>query len=277
MSFFRYPGGKTKLSLKIIDKINAQINNNENIIEYREPFFGGGSIGLEFLKKSPEHIKTIWINDYDVGISSLWSSIINHPAKLINEIMKFEPTVEDFYKFKYELENLEQLDNIVDIGFKKLAIHQISYSGLGVKSGGPLGGKLQKSEYKVNCRWSPKYICKKIVAVSELFNKFDIKADKCTSYDFINALEDDSNLSIIYLDPPYYDKGNELYQFSFNEHDHIRLCEGLKKTKHSWVLSYDDCKEIRELYQWATIEEISANYTIKGSRTKTELLIYPKG
>ena len=44
---------------------------------------------------------------------------------------------------------------IVDIGFKKLAIHQISYSGLGTMSGGPLGGAGQKSQYKIDCRWSP--------------------------------------------------------------------------------------------------------------------------
>jgi len=46
----------------------------------------------------------------------------------------------------------------LDVGFKKLAIHQISYSGLGTKSGGPLGGKSQESIYKIDCRWSPKHI-----------------------------------------------------------------------------------------------------------------------
>ena len=55
---FRYPGGKSKLSAPIIAELNALYKPG---MEYREPFFGGGSIGLKFL----EHNKPnkIWIND----------------------------------------------------------------------------------------------------------------------------------------------------------------------------------------------------------------------
>ena len=41
---------------------------------------------------------------------------------------------------------LTKEENQISKAFKKLAIHQISYSGLGTKSGGPLGGEKQQSK-----------------------------------------------------------------------------------------------------------------------------------
>ena len=284
MSFFRYPGGKRKLSKTIVKKLNAIAGNKK--VEYREPFFGGGSVGLCFLQHNP-NIERIWINDFNQGISSLWTSVINYPNLLCNQILDFTPSLEDFYNFKQYLTDiapaLDTPEKIANYGFRKLAIHQISYSGLGTKSGGPLGGKDQTSQYKIDCRWSPNTIIKKINALNCKLSKIEIRDKCCTSHDFSKLIEDSKHPAIIYLDPPYYDKGSELYQDGFKEEDHIRLSECLKNSKHSWLLSYDDCPAIRKLYDWANIEDVNVNYSITAtinketgeteSRTKPELLI----
>ena len=139
MSFFRYPGGKSKLKKQIVAKLNELAGNDD--FEYREPFFGGGSIGLLVLEQRPE-LKRIWINDFDLGIASLWMTVINRPDLLKKRVEKFRPSVEIFDIYKEELtEPAPKLVSDVEIanyGFKKLAIHQISYSGLGTKSVGPL-------------------------------------------------------------------------------------------------------------------------------------------
>lgn len=288
MSFFRYPGGKSKLKKQIAAKLNDIAGETD--LEYREPFFGGGSIGLLVLQEKP-NLKRIWINDFDLGIASLWTSLIQQPDLLKNLVNDFEPSIESFDQFKKELTEsnllLTSADQVVNFGFKKLAIHQISYSGLGTKSGGPLGGREQKSDYKINCRWSPKYICKKIDLLHKQFSQFSIKNNCCTNLDFSEVIDDHEHDAIIYLDPPYFDKGNDLYQHGLNEKDHQRLAECLRNTNHQWVLSYDDCPEIRELYDWANIEEIDGvNYSItatkdketgeRKSRSKLELIISSK-
>ncbi len=270
MSFFRYPGGKNKLKKIIIKKILPYINNKT---QYREVFFGGGSICLDMIKDNT--IDNIWINDKDIGIACLWTSLISHHQILKEKIIHFTPSVDKFYNIRDELLQLKtQPSDIIDIGFKKLAIHQLSFSGLGTKSGGPLGGKEQKSAYKIDCRWSPDYICKKIDKIHNLLNNIKIYKGSCTNLDFEHIINDNHCNSVLYLDPPYYIKGNELYQYGFTQEDHIRLSNLLYNTKHKWVLSYDDCEEIQELYQWANIQQISASYTISGSRQKTELLIW---
>jgi DNA adenine methylase len=241
----------------------------KNSSEYREIFFGAGSICFNLLELSK--VNKVQINDYDKGISALWTAIILEPDELIERIQKYKPCKEDFHSFKEELLNIQDDYNIIDIAFKKLTIHQISYSGLGTKSGGPLGGELQKSKYKIDCRWSPKTLIKNINKIHKLFDKVDIVGNKCWSKDFEELLGGKG--AVLYLDPPYFIKGDELYQHSLSIEDHERLADGLKRCKHNWVLSYDDCKEIRKLYSWAKIKDITTMYSINGIREKKELLI----
>jgi len=273
MSFFRYPGGKTKLKPKIVEALRGRKDDAE---EYREPFFGGGVIGIEFMKENP-NIRRAWFNDFDIGLSFLWTAVFTDRERLKKMILAYTPAISDFYTFKEELTTVERDDlptgELVELGFKKLVIHQISYSGLGTRSGGPLGGRKQNSKYKIDCRWSPEHICSKIDKIWAKLNHVDIRFQSCTYSDFQPVIDDDSCSALIYVDPPYYEKGGELYQHSFSDDDHERLAEVLGKSRHRWLLSYDDCPKIRELYSWATIETIDVNYSINSARTKGEVLI----
>ena len=66
---------------------------------------------------------------------------------------------------------------------------------------------------------------------------------------------------LMYLDPPYYHADQKrAYTQPFAVHDHIRLAEQLKTTPVMFCLSYDDCEEIRELYKWANIYDVSWLY-----------------
>jgi DNA adenine methylase len=264
---FRYPGGKKRFKNFIIPYIRKFLVNND--YEYVEPFFGGGSVGIFVLN----NINKICINDKDESLCCLWNSIIHKPNELIDLINEFNPKKEDFFDIKKILiENKDcGIDNL-EIGFKKLIIHQISYSGLGTKAGGPIGGKSQKSKYSVDCRWNPVNLKKEIKKISKLFNRVDIRNGKCTNFDFEKILSNKTK-SFFYLDPPYFIKGRELYEESFNGQDHVRLMKNLRQNENPWLLSYDNCSYVRDLYDWAIIQEIDINYTINTIREKKELLI----
>lgn len=246
---------------------------NYNINSYYEPCFGGGSIGLNLLKNDKQ-IKNIWINDKDPAIADLWSSVISNPNKLCKLIQRFQPHTSYYYQFKELLLNNERDIPPIIKGFLKLALHQMSYSGLGTKSGGPIGGKYQKAKYKIDCRWSPNYIIKCIKRNNELFLKYNILHDKCSTLDLTKIIQSAGPNTLIYIDPPYYHAGNSLYQYGFSTQKHIELSKLLKQTKAHWLLSYDDCEEITNMYSWAKIEKLSVNYTIRGSNSNTEVIIY---
>jgi DNA adenine methylase len=69
--------------------------------------------------------------------------------------------------------------------------------------------------------------------------------------------------ALLFLDPPYY--GTErYYQVDFPVNDHQRLYDSLKKIKGKFILTYNDCEEIKELYKDFAIEEVSRNNNLVG-------------
>lgn len=92
--------------------------------------------------------------------------------------------------------------------------------------------------------------------------------------------------AFIYLDPPYYDKGNMLYQYGFSQEDHKRLSTLLAHTQHKWVLSYDYTKAVTDLYFWAEVIKMHVKYSITATKNinnsrriptvKDEVIICPK-
>ncbi|WP_213475380.1 DNA adenine methylase, partial [Lactiplantibacillus plantarum] len=77
---FRYPGGKTQL-FKFVTKL-LDLNNTHQM--YIEPFAGGAGIPLKLLIQNK--VSTVWINDYDAAIFSVWNAILNNPNELIEKI-----------------------------------------------------------------------------------------------------------------------------------------------------------------------------------------------
>ena len=53
--------------------------------------------------------------------------------------------------------------------------------------------------------------------------------------------------SFFYLDPPYY-TSEYVYGCGFTWEDHLRLHRALSEAQGQWLISYNDCPEIRELY-----------------------------
>ena len=279
---FRYPGGKGKIKNIISEKIVDFYASSENeYTEFREPFFGAGAISFDVLKKCK--LDCIWINDKDPAIAAIWSSVINSPDELKFLIRQYQPKLEDFYSFKEKLLDTHYLNNTdeLTLAFQKIAIHQMSYSGLGTRAGSAIGGKNQFEEngtpkkYQIDCRWSVNKLVKDINILNKLFSNSHIKYGECTRYNYEVLIKESGN-SFIYLDPPYYKAGQDLYQFNFDDTQHKTLSSMLKECSQNWILSYDNHERIRKLYDWAIIEEIPIKYSINGSVETSELLIYSK-
>ena len=57
----------------------------------------------------------------------------------------------------------------------------------------------------------------------------------------------DRSDTFFYADPPYF-SSEEMYAVGFNWNDHVRLRDTLQTIKGKFLLSYNDCPEIRQLY-----------------------------
>lgn len=230
---FRYPGSKTKHT-KFLTPLFP-----EQPFALCEPFAGAAAVSFKLLEE--KRLAKLHLSDIDKGITDLWSVVKDEPQFLVKRVTSFVPSVDQFVELKTTTPH-----EPLDVAFRKLALHQMSYSGLGVMSG-PIGGYAQKGAYKVDCRWNPVRLSNTIYKASALLNSVPVTISHNSVFD---VLDQDA---FLYLDPPYFKQGKTLYQYG--EFDHTRLAHELHH-KTNWVLSYDNCGEVRDLYSWASIKEV---------------------
>lgn len=229
LSPLRYPGSKGKVLNLILPYINQA---KKYCTEYREPFIGGGSIFLN----SPGW-EEYWINDIDINISTFFLVVRDKPEILCKMINEVQPTIDNWNKIRYSNPTVDY-----EIAFRTLFLNRTNYSG--ILKARPIGGFKQKSEYAISCRWNPETLTKRIMFLSS-----KLKNVKITCQDFFFVISKPSNKrGFLVLDPPYYKKGNGLYNESMNHFDHERLRDLLATTQHLFLLTYDNCKEVRKLY-----------------------------
>lgn len=88
----------------------------------------------------------------------------------------------------------------------------------------------------------------------------------------------DRPTTVFYLDPPFYGT-SQAYACLFGRDDHERLCRALKRLRGAWLLSYNDCPEIRRLYRGFRRRRLDVRYTMGcnsstgGADRAVELLI----
>lgn len=67
--------------------------------------------------------------------------------------------------------------------------------------------------------------------------------------------------AFFYLDPPYFST-EDMYEVGFGWDDHVRLRDTLKNIKGKFLLSYNDCDEIRELYNGFSLFDFSRTHSM---------------
>lgn len=164
----RYPGGKTQLSRFVMQLL--ELNKLDDIV-YVEPFAGGFGAGLELLFKNK--VKSVIINDYDIAIYSIWYAILNETERLINDIKNIKINIKEWENQKNIYNSLkENREYSYDLAFAAYFLNRTNISG--IITGGPIGGKNQSGNYKIDCRFNKNDLIRKIVKISEYKDKIQL-------------------------------------------------------------------------------------------------------
>lgn len=260
----RYPGGKAKFAPFVKDLIEA--NNISG--DYLEPFAGGAGVALDLLFSG--YCENIHINDFDIAIYNFWSSVTIHTESFLKLLHDTPVTIEEWYKQKDILDSPEEFSQIQH-GFATFFLNRTNRSG--ILKAGVIGGKNQIGTYKLDARYNKDDLTKRIEKIGAYNNRI-----KVYNFDALELLSQVDTLlpdnSLIYLDPPYYVKGQGLYRNFYVHEDHVKIRNALDKIHSKWIVSYDNCPEIKEIYTGYHQEDYELNYSayykIKGS----EVMIY---
>ncbi|MBI2449582.1 DNA adenine methylase [Candidatus Pacearchaeota archaeon] len=272
MTFYsplRYPGGKAKLAKYFKNLI---LENNLKGGTYIEIYAGGASIALSLLIEG--YASKAIINDKDKSIYALWHSILNHPRKLCTLIKRTPPTIES-WKIQKNIQQSKDKSDLLTLGFSTLFLNRTNRSG--IINAGVIGGLRQEGKWKIDARYNKESLISKIKLIAKY--KKQIKLYRLDAIELINKIKNKlPKKSLIYLDPPYYYKGKELYMNYYDYENHKDVSEAIKKlTRLNWVITYDDVGPINDLYKGFDNYSYLLNYSAANSGKGREIIIFSKG
>lgn len=258
----RYPGGKQKA----IDQI-AQFMP-ERAKEFREPLAGGASV--YFYARSNNFAEKYWINDAFSELSTFWKQVQNPAtcARLMIELEQLRASFSgpDEIKEYFLKARTEEVEDPYRQAFLFFFFNRVTFSGT-TRAGG-------FSSAASMVRFTASSI-QRLAPMPEALENTRITAD-----DFEQSIKEPGDDVFIFLDPPYF-TATKLYGVNGSLHafDHWKLAKLLKSTSHRFLITYDDCQEIRELYNWANVRSWQMQYGMNNcnlnrtSRIGSELFI----
>ena len=259
----------------------------EDCGEICSPFLGGGSFELALAEKG------IQVHAYDAfkPIVWFWHALLKDPeylALLIEktrrrkhyEIPRAKPDVngnmpmkwakglpeKTFHRFREEIRHALRNDypcSASEVHFelaaKVYAVNRSSFSGATLT-----GGFSEEASF---ARFTDDLI--------DDIRNFKIDNLTVSCKDFKNSIN--KHDCLLYLDPPYFLDGarSKLYGDEGDMHTffpHLALFSMLRE-RDNWILSYNDCDEIRSLYRDFDIHEAEWTYGMNKSKKSSEIII----
>jgi len=237
----RYPGGKQKIAPFIIE-----ILEENDLVggQYVEPYAGGAGVAIELLLR--DVISHIHLNDSCPGVFSFWHSILNKTEEFCRRISRVPLHIDEWKKQREIFINSKNADRL-DLGFATFYLNRCNRSG--ILSGGVIGGLNQNGKWKMDARFPRNELIRRIEAIAEKKRYIHLKNGDAERF-IIEYLPKLPLQTLVYCDPPYFNKSKNLYQNHYTPEDHAHISNVIQnKIRHPWVVSYDSNPSILTYYQ----------------------------
>lgn len=264
----RYPGGK----LKVVDYVQRlmEVNDLQGGV-YIEPYAGGASVALSLLFS--KYASRIKINDIDRSIYAFWYCVLNETDRFCRMIQDTPVNMESWFR-QCKVQRYKDEAEMLELGFSTFFLNRTNRSG--ILNGGVIGGKEQTGNFKIDARYNKKDLIARIEHIAEYEDLIEL-----TSMDAVELLKrykrTPSAKTLVYLDPPYYVKGRDLYLNYYNNDDHCAIAETIKKYKGKWIISYDAVGFLKDLYKDYRQKEYYLSYSAGNSSKGKEIMVYSNG
>lgn len=264
----RYPGGKQR-DVRFLGQYLQPCR------EFREPFLGGGSVLLYALKH--QLAQQYWGNDLNPAVVGFWQQVKVNAQALGDRAWALREAYNGPRKNSPQWQTFRQhftdkLNALPAEPFEQAArffILNRSTSGGATESGGLTAGA-----------YCDRFTASSVQTLKALHRRLD--PVQLTNLDYAKLLTEPGKNVFIFLDPPYLSaERSGLYGKSGNLHrgfDHDRLAGALKDCPHQWLMTIDDCPEVRQLYDWASQQAWQKAYGMtntggRKSKRGAELLV----
>lgn len=241
----RYAGGRSLA----VDHVTEQMPKETKAI--MSPFFGAVEIACA-------RELGIEVQGYDIFdlLMNFWRVVLEDPARLANKLSQLAPNKEEYTAIKKRLKahwkGKKRINDTLDLATHYWFNHNLSYGP------GFLG-------------WMSRiYACEE--RYLRLVDK--VRDFRCPNLTVVAGGFEKTisrhNGTVLYCDPPYYLNDGKMFRGIYpqrnfpihhNGFDHLLLNRLLKRHKGGFILSYNDCQTIRDLYSDCQIVKVAWQHT----------------
>ncbi|HEX3070340.1 MAG TPA: DNA adenine methylase [Thermoanaerobaculia bacterium] len=162
-----------------------------------------------------------------------------------------------------------------DRGFAFFYLNRTNRSG--ILNGGIIGGRDQTGPYKIDARFNRSDLAERVRVLGTMRRLITISSLDAMSFLTEFRLRRPTAPRFVYLDPPYFEKGSALYTTFYTAESDGAIARRLQRYPLPWVLTYDDCREIRELYSEFRPLASEISYSAREVRRGKELVVLSHG
>lgn len=262
----RYPGGKGRLAGWLAGLMRS---NKISGGWYVEPYAGGAGAAIILLSRG--YVDQVVLNDLDPVVHAFWWAVLNDTDGLL-QLLERTPVTMESWERQRQIHAAPESHSLTELGFATFFLNRTNRSG--ILKGGVIGGKAQNGAWLMDARFNKDDLAGRIRTVASL--RRHISLFNADAVDLIRDLQRDIPAkSLVYLDPPYYQKGSQLYRNHYRPNDHSAIATAVGELATPWLVSYDNCPEIQDLYKNHNSVEFSLHYSTHMDRPlATEIMIY---
>jgi len=258
---FRYPGGKTWL-IPIFRRWLASLRFKPLYLV--EPFAGGGTIGLTALCENLSD--KVLLVELDKEIAAVWRTIADGDGEwLARRILDFHLTTENVLS---EL-NIRR-KSTRELAFQTILKNRTYHGGILAEGSGLL--KYGENGKGIASRWYPVTLAKRIRNLSLVQHRLEfIEGD---GFEVLRRFEQRSDV-VFFIDPPYTAGGKKAGSRLYNHYDvdHSLLFKACSQLCGSFLLTYDNAEEVKNLARHHSFEMKSVSMKNTHHANLTELLV----
>ena len=236
--------------------------------DYAEVYAGGAGVAWPLLFE--EHVQTVHINDFNRSIFAFWHSVIYETENLCKLILDTPISMKEWTRQRSIQKNPGKF-SLLELGFSAFFLNRTNRSG--IIRGGVIGGKNQTGEWKLDARFNKEDLIARISRIARYSMR--IKIYNMDAADFLKkVLPKLPRKTLVYLDPPYYGRGEDLYENYYLHDDHVRISKLIGPIKNPWIVSYDSAPEIIKLYKSFRKIQYDINYSAQMRYAGSEIMFF---
>lgn len=162
------------------------------------------------------------------------------------------------------------------LGFATFFLNRTNRSG--ILNAGIIGGRDQTGPWKIDARYNADELIFRVQSIANMRKRIKLTQSDALAL-LRHGLPKWDQKTLVYLDPPYFDQGRQLYYDYYKPEDHAALAQFIEANMHNrpWIVSYDNVDSIKKLYSGFRSIEYYVGYSAREVRVGKEVMFFATG